>query len=115
MSRIPFVLGRFPDPMMARLAIEHRLNRHYYRLQEKRAAHTGADVTIAGDDDVEHAHRKSIPWADRQRITRRAERLNACDLKRSVLGNLRSEDRKRLEPLKAGLEVVAIPSAHRAE
>jgi hypothetical protein len=62
--------------MMARLAIENRLNRHFYRLQEKRAAHTGADVTIAkDDDDVEHAHRKSIPWADRQRITRLAERL----------------------------------------
>lgn len=75
MSPIPFVLGRVTDPMMARLAIENRLNRHFYRLQEKRAAHTGADVTIAGDDDVEHAHRKSIPWADRQRITRLAERL----------------------------------------
>lgn len=116
MSRIPFVLGRFPDPKMARLAIEQRLNRHFSHLQEKRAAHIVAEVTVAGDnDDEEHDHRKSFPWAVRQRITRRAERLNACDLKRSVLANLRPEDRKRLEPLKAGLEVVAIPSAHRAD
>lgn len=116
MARIPFVAGPFPDPMLTKSRVEQRLKQHFLRLYGQ------TDSTDEPDSESERNNdgridetRADIPWKALDKIRRRAERIHARNVNRSVLGQLKAEDRKRIETLRDGLDVVAIPSEHRAD
>lgn len=115
MGRIPFILGRLPDPKFTRSAIEQRLKQHFQRLKAQRAIRTRLESAVDVDQIDDDKQSKQIPWNARNKITRRAERIHACTLKKSVFAQLKPEDRKRLEGVAEGIAIVGIPSDHRAD
>lgn len=112
MARIPFVTGNFVDPKFTKSGIEQRLRKHFVQMKALKATSDQGGGPVDLDDD---GNAKQLPWAARQKINRRADKIVACANRRSVLGNLKPDDRQRLEFLRDGLNVVAIPSMHRAD
>lgn len=115
MGRIPFILGRLPDPKFTRSAIEQRLKQHFQRLKAQKIIDTRLESAVDVEEIDDDKESKHIPWKARNKITRRAERIHACTLKKSVFAQLKPEDRKRLEGVAEGIAIVAIPSDHRAD
>ena len=115
MARIPFVLGHIPDPKFTKSGIEQRLAQHFLSLKAQKTIRDQLEETVEDDETDVADSAKQIPWSARNNITRRTDRIHACSVKRSVLGQLKPEDRKRLEVLRDGLEIVAIHSDHRAD
>lgn len=115
MRRIPFILGRLPDPKFTRSSIEQRLKQHFQRLKAQKIIDTRLESAVDVDEIDDDKESKHIPWNARNKITRRAERIHACTLKKSVFAQLKPEDRKRLEGVAEGIAIVGIPSDHRAD
>lgn len=115
MARIPFILGRLPDPKFNKAGIEQRLKQHFLRLKAQKAIYDLAEEPVEDDEIEDDRNDRQIPWGEKFKITRRADRMHACALKRSVFGQLKPEDRERLEGVAAGIEVIRIPSDHRAD
>ena len=117
MRRIPFIDAAFPDPNMSRTRIEQRLTRHQHGLLARKA---GLEFPKQQNDATEGqleaiTRHIEIPWKKSQRIARRAASISACASQRSPLGRMKTEDRKRLDVLHNGVELVALPSEHRAD
>ncbi|MCE6949534.1 AAA family ATPase [Cereibacter sphaeroides] len=118
MSRIPFIHAAFPDPAFSKAGIEQRLKRHFRHLAARKA---GPEDPHPDDDADDRAmkdgitDRIDIPWRAAHRIARRAEAISACANRASPLTRLKPEDRKRLEVLRKGVVLVALPSEHRAD
>lgn len=112
MLRIPFIDATFPDSTL-KPRIEHRLKRHARHLLARRSA---PDLPPETDDCPQEVveEKAVIPWATRQGITRRAERIMTCINRTSPLTRLKTEDRKRLEVLRTGVDLVVL-SEHRAD
>lgn len=115
MARIPFILGRLPDPKLTKSGIEQRLKQHFRRLKAREAMRDLLEGAVEDDEIDDDNDAKEIPWGARLKITRRADRIHACSLKRSVFAQLKPEDRKRLEGVAEGIAIVGIPSDHRAD
>lgn len=115
MGRIPFILGRLPDPKFTRSAIEQRLKQHFQSLKAQKIIDTRLESAVDVEEIDDDKESKHIPWKARNKITRRAERIHACTLKKSVFAQLKPEDRKRLEGVAEGIAILAIPSDHRAD
>ncbi|MCE6968812.1 AAA family ATPase [Cereibacter sphaeroides] len=118
MSRIPFIHAAFPDPAFSKPAIEKRLKRHSRHLAARKA---GLEAPLPDDDADDRAMKEGItaridiPWRTAHRISRRAEAISACFNRKSPLSRLKPEDRKRLEVLRDGVDLVVLPSEHRAD
>jgi hypothetical protein len=115
MARIPFILGRLPDPKFTKSGIEHRLKQHFQRLKVQKAVRDLLGEGVEDDEIDDDNDSKHIPWSAMSKITRRADRILACALKKSVFGQLKPEDRKRLEGLAEGIEIIGISSVDRAD
>jgi hypothetical protein len=115
MARIPFILGHLPNPKFTRSGIEQRLKQHFRRLKAQKAMRDLLEGAVEDDEIDDDKAAKDIPWSARGKITRRADRMHACVLKKSVFAQLKPEDRKRLEGVAEGIAIVPIPSDHRAD
>ena len=73
MGRIPFILGRLPDPKLTRSAIEQRLKQHFLHLKARKAVRDLLKGAADEHEDDEDKDSKLIPWIARSKITRRAE------------------------------------------
>lgn len=118
MTRIPFIDAAFPDQAMSEARIKQRLTRHYKRLAARKAGlEPPEQQSEAAEREVFEGvlERIEVPWAKAQRISHRAASINDCASRLSPLSQMKGEDRKRLEVLRNGVDVVAIPSEHRAD
>ncbi|WP_183154133.1 AAA family ATPase [Paracoccus siganidrum] len=118
MIRIPFADIRVPPPGRTQAEIQARLREHYRKIDAERHdldRPMSADGTIDEDRWLDRLHAVDVPSEVRERIQRRA----ACLAKRyeaaSGLSHLKSDDRKRLEPLHDGVHLVGVASEHRAD
>lgn len=116
MPRIQILHAAFPDPTL-KPRIERRLTRFLRRLLVRtKKPDALPEVDDAADDDETDAPGKAdVSWSQRQRISRRADRVVACVNRKSPLSLLKPEDRRRLEVLRDGVELVGLPSEHRAD
>lgn len=118
MSRIPFIHNVFPDPSLSKPAVTARLIRHKRALI---AARECLEKPLDGDGAVdEFRWRKlldeiELPWSDRKRIEARAEAINRRHEAQNGLGHLKSVERERLGTLREGVDLVTIPTEHRAD
>lgn len=118
MTRIPFIDAAFPDQAMSEARIKQRLTRHYKRLAARKAGlEPPEQQSEAADREMFEGilERIEVPWAKAQRISHRAAAISDCASRLSPLSQMKGEDRKRLEVLRNGVDVVAIPSEHRAD
>lgn len=107
MTRIPFIRARLPAPDEFD-TLEKRLQAHLRALRARRAA-----PKITEEED--ELGTSSLSYADTRKIQRRVRRLQDLRMTKSGLGNLKSDDLKRLEPLRDGVRVAVIPDEHRAD
>ncbi|MEI4488631.1 AAA family ATPase [Frigidibacter sp. MR17.14] len=120
MTRVPFVLARFPDPQLTKLKIVERLERFWVKYH---AATIGyeykANLAEDGRIDFEDWERRSkeleIPEDIKQRIRRRAAILAERNTTGTPLSDVPEKDVRRLEPVKNGVDLIRIPSEHRAD
>lgn len=118
MARIPFALFPFPDPNLSAEAIERRLHRHLAKLiaeRSDREAPMAADGSVSRPGYEALLDSMDVPYAKARRLRRRAERIAERHAAKSPVPRMRPEDRKRMELLRHGVEVVALPSEHRAD
>jgi hypothetical protein len=115
MARIPFILGHLPDPKFTKSGVEQRLTQHFRRLKAQKALRDLLEGAVEDAEIDDATDAIVIPWSARGKITRSAERMHACVLKKSVFAQLKPEDRKRLEGVAAGIAIVGMPSDHRAD
>lgn len=115
MAHIPFILGHLPDPKFTKAGIEQRLKQQFRRLKAQKAMRDLVEGAVKNNEIGDDKDAKEIPWSARGKITRRADRIHDCVLKKSVFALLKPEDRKRLEGVAAGIAIVGIPSDHRAD
>lgn len=122
---IPFIESRFFDPNETRRALEERFERH---LRTLRARGLSADALTdyllleegSDDPDITTAEADALSVfhlspQDRERIGRRAKCIIAGRQATNVLRHLKREDQVRLEVLRDGVRLIAIPSEHRAD
>ncbi|ABN78313.1 AAA family ATPase [Cereibacter sphaeroides] len=117
MTRIQILNAAFPDPTL-KPRIERRLTRFLRRLLVgKKKLDAQPEVDDAANDDLEEdaPNKADLSWSQRQCIVRRTDRIVSCANRKSPLTRLKPEDRKRLEVLRHGVELVALPSQHRAD
>lgn len=118
MSRIPFIHTVFPDLKLSKPAIMARLTRHKRTLI---AAREGLEKPVDEDGAVdEFRWRKlldeiELPWPDRKKIEARADAIKRRHETQNGLGHLKSAEREKLELLREGVELAAIPTEHRAD
>ncbi|SIS98978.1 hypothetical protein [Paracoccus saliphilus] len=103
-NTIPFAEIRFPDPDRSRPELEARFTKHFRAMSAERADFDkpmNADGTVNEELWQELLWNIHIPRPALRRIDRRSACLAAREEERSGLGHLKSEDRKRLEALRA--------------
>lgn len=117
MSRIPFIHSKFPDPKMSRAAIEKRLTAHWHRLQKNKAESPQGQVEEESvlTPSIYASEAGGLPWNVKSRISRRASLIIDRYEKSMPLGQLKSDDRKRLEVFRDGVDLANIGSEHRAD
>ena len=74
MARIPFVTGNFVDPKFTKSGIEQRLRKHFVQMKALKATSDQGGGPVDLDDD---GNAKQLPWAARQKINRRADKIVA--------------------------------------
>ncbi|MFC3058070.1 ATP-binding protein [Paenirhodobacter populi] len=118
MTRIPFALFPFPDPNLSADVIERRLRQHLVRLI---APKIGIEPPLNADGTIDEAGHEVMlesidpPYAKTKRLRERAARIVEHRAERSPLSRLKIEDRKRITPLRDGVELIGIPNEHRAD
>lgn len=120
MSKIPFVHARFPDSSESEKGLVIRLEKHLIKLRKAKPSQVLEEDELPAElkryvtQDPGNA-RPSITYSDNRRIERRASKLHKARLAASGLGHLKKEDRERLEALRNGVQLVTLPSEHRAD
>lgn len=113
MPLIPFAKFPFPDPAFTAARIEARLRKRLLQILMRKEED---DYRFAPPDQpAKEWSDLDLPLHKTRRIRQRAADIAACHANRSPVSRLRSEDQKRLIPIKAGVEGVSIPSEHRAD
>ncbi len=115
MTKISFIYARFFDDNQTRHAIEHRLINH---LQKLRAAseppeNTDEDEGFGWDEDK--SPRIRLSPADRERIHRRAEKIQKARETVSGLGHLDRDSKEALKRLRDGVSLVPIQTEAQAD
>lgn len=111
MPRIPFALFSFPDPAFSVEAIEKRLRRHLLLIYAAKEDYASYSV----DDPPKQLSDFNVPHDTTRRLRRRAADIAVCHANKSPLSRLKPEAQKRIASIKAGAEVVAVPTEHRAD
>ncbi|WP_051394410.1 hypothetical protein ACTTAL_05545 [Rhodobacter capsulatus] len=117
MPRHQILLVRYPsdEPQQS---IERRLTEHLKRL---RLAMVLTELDSLWDEDPPRPADPKVDIiikleeADRRKIARRAKRLAERREAASGLAHLRKEDRDRLAALRDGVDLIRLPSEHRAD
>ncbi|MFT3691333.1 AAA family ATPase [Paenirhodobacter sp.] len=116
MTRIPFALFPFPNPNLSAEVIERRLRLHLAGLI---APKIGMKPPLNADDTIDEAGLnallESMPYAKTLRLRQRATRIVERRTEKSPLSRLKTVDRKRITPLRGGVELIGIPNEHRAD
>ncbi|RWR04145.1 RuvC family protein [Paenirhodobacter populi] len=116
MTRIPFALFPFPDPDLSADVIERRLRQHLVRLiAPKIGIPLNADGTIDKAGHEVMLESIDLPYAKTRRLRERAERIVERRKEKSSMSRMKTEDRKRIMPLRDGVELIGIPNEHRAD
>ncbi|TCO70381.1 AAA family ATPase [Rhodovulum euryhalinum] len=115
MPRIPITEPIFPDPALSESAIQERLSLHARRLEVRKRGLVVPDHLAAEGKLDEWQQRIALSRAVRERIARRAARIAARVDRQSPLSRLKREERDRFEGLRNGVDLVALPSEHRAD
>ncbi|AGT07404.1 AAA family ATPase [Paracoccus aminophilus] len=115
MPHFPFAEIRIFDPSETRVTLEDRLENHLRRLRGY------PDIDDAKADEAfanlaaKHRPDASSTFQDSKKIQRRVSRLLDRRNAASGLSHLKREDRERIEVLKHGVQLVCIPTEHRAD
>lgn len=115
MPHIPFAEIRFFDPTETRLALETRFEGHLRRLRGLPAfSHDGSDEIV---DRLKEPNdqRLTLGRDEMHKIRRRVSRLLDRRSAASGMSHLRREDREKIEALRNGVQLVTVPSEHRAD
>lgn len=122
MPRIPFIEAAFGLPNQSADQIEARLTKFHRKLLAAAACKDSAENDPSGnplgyDLELDTSPRKILAHDKRvsERIRRRANELVLRRKRRDRLSHLTREERDTLRVLKDGVELVAIPSEHRAD
>lgn len=115
MPRIPITEPIFPDPALSEPAIRERLSLHARRLEVRKRGLVIPDHLAAEGKIEEWQQRIALSRNVRERIARRAQRIATRADRRSPLSRLKREERERFEGLRNGVDLVALPSEHRAD
>lgn len=111
MPLIPFALFSFPDPAFSAEVIEKRLRRHLLLIFAAKEDYASYSV----DDAPKQWSDFKVPYETTKRLRRRAKDIADCHANKSPLSRLREEDQKRITSIRAGVEVIAVPTEHRAD
>ncbi|WP_299821509.1 AAA family ATPase [uncultured Jannaschia sp.] len=112
MPRIPIVAARFAE-VPSVTDIERRLYAHLAQLRGQRTG-SGPGTPSDGDEDI-HVWQLCLPRSGKLRIHRRARAVHDRAEAATGLAHLSAATRARLSVLRAGADLVAIPTEHRAD
>lgn len=117
MTKIKFIDARFSDSDENEFSIKRRFELH---LRKLRAVREGVSPQIPGDSEDKLRWNEdlyAVPFSERDRakLLRRARRVMQSRSKASGLSHLASDDRRALEALRDGVDLVQITSEHRAD
>lgn len=112
MPLIPFAKFSFPNLTFNAERIEERLLQH---LMQILMAKESDDQFHSPDKPPRQWSDLDLPLAKTRRIRQRAADIATCHANRSPFSRLRSEDQKRLIPIKSGVDGIKIASEHRAD
>ncbi|WP_343501772.1 MULTISPECIES: AAA family ATPase [Roseobacteraceae] len=117
MTKIKFIDARIADPDEDEFAIRRRFDWH---LRKLRAVQEGVSPQVPGDFEDELRWNEDlvavrISEKDCTKVARRARRLVQARKKVSGLSHLATDDRRALEALRNGAELVQIENEHRAD
>ncbi|WP_180899133.1 AAA family ATPase [Martelella soudanensis] len=110
MTRIPFVEAKLFPVGDSETDLEYRFENHLRKLREDKQS-----VEELSEEDDWHRSRDMVTSRDRARIRRWAVRIIKGREKVSGIMHLRAEDRKAIEMLNTGVQVVEIESEARAD
>ncbi len=117
MTKIKFIEARFADPDEDEPAIRRRFEWH---LRKLRAVQEGVSPQVPGDFEDELRWNEDliavrVSEKDCTKVARRARRVVQARKKVSGLSHLATDDRRALEALRNGAELVQIENEHRAD
>lgn len=117
MTKIKFIDASFADPNEDEFVLKRRFEWH---LRKLRALRDGVSPQVSGDFEDQLRWNKDLAAVtlaekDRAKAIRRARCVMRARNKVSGLGHLAQEDRRRLEVLRDGADLVRIGSEHRAD
>ena len=113
MSRIPFIEARFFDPEETVDVIGRRFAEHLRKLRSPTLPSSEqVDDAVNGESDEPYW---ILHTEDTRAINRRTERILERRKLASGLSHLKREDRQRLELLRNGAALIAIPDEHHAD
>lgn len=116
LTRIPFIDARFPDPDYTSRSLAKRFEEHCKKLRIGRFGAVSTESPGASQAEREElSERVRLSVTDVRKITRRADRLAERHKLSSPMGHMAENDLKRLGLVREGVDLVRIPSEHRAD
>ena len=118
MPTLKFIHATFPDPDRSKLAVMERLRSHKQALLAKRKGMLPPLDPDGAVDELQWQdllHGLEIPWSERKKIERRAAAFSQHHEAGSGLSHLKPAERERLEALRDGVRLAAIPTEHHAD
>lgn len=118
MPTLKFIHATFPNPDRSKLAVMERLRSHKQALLAKRKGMLPPLDPDGAVDELQWQdllHGLEIPWSERKKIERRAAAISQHHEAGSGLSHLKPAERERLEGLRDGVRLAAIPTEHHAD